>query len=448
MTLEDYLFQDAQLYPDKTAVVCGGKTVTYARLWQLVRERAQAIKQPRNTLVFFLATQDIDFLVTYFAIHLAGCVAAPLEAGTPVGRLEELRQQSLEAPPLPDGIADVLYTTGTTGKSKGVIISHRTIVANGENLIAGQGFSHELLFIVNGPLNHIGSLSKLYPVVMLGATVCILEGMKHLDAFFLALDYPYKKMATFLVPASVRMLTQLCSERLAQYAHKLDFIESGGAPLPHADMVALCQLLPDTRLYNTYASTETGIISTYNYNDGRCLVGCLGRTMPHSRIMITPEGHISCQGDTLMSGYYGDPELTSQVLHDQTVFMSDFGHLDEEGMLFIEGRADDVINIGGYKIAPQEVEDAVLTFQEISDCICVSTPHPITGLALKLYVVMKEGCLFDKKKLARYLKTKLEVYKIPQLYEQTESIRRTYNGKLDRKAYAGQESQTSRSSRT
>lgn len=65
------------------------------------------------------------------------------------------------------------------------------------------------------------------------------------------------------------MLLQFGADRLAQYADRLDFIESGAAPLPHADMLRLCDLLPHTRLYNTYASTETGIIATYNYNDGR-----------------------------------------------------------------------------------------------------------------------------------------------------------------------------------
>ena len=433
-TLEDYLQQDARLYPDKTAVVCGNEQITYARLWLMVRERAKSLAHPRGTVVLFRASQDIEFLVTYLAIHLAGCVAAPLEKETPESRFNEL-QQSLEGIIAPEGIADVLFTTGTTGKSKGVMISSKTIVADAENLIAGQGFSHELVFIIHGPLNHIGSLSKIFPLIVQGATIYILDGMKNLDFFFHALDYPCDKMATFFVPANVRMLTQFASGRLSDYAKKLDFIESGGAPLPHADMLELCRLLPDTRLYNTYASTETGIISTYNYNDGRCIAGCLGHTMPHSKIIITPEGRISCQGDTLMSGYIGEPELTATVLRDGTVYMSDLGHIDEEGMLHIGGRQDDVINVGGFKVAPTEVEDAVLMLSEIRDCICISASHPITGRALKLLVVMADGQPFDKRRIARYLSTKLEAYKVPLLYEQVEAIKRTYNGKLDRKAY-------------
>ena len=434
MTLEDYLAQDARLYPDKAAAVCGTETCSYSMLYERVCERAKDYADYKGKVVLFRASQTIDFLVTYLAIHQAGAVAAPMEKGTPQDLFDELGKK-LSSYDVPEGIADVLYTTGTTGRSKGVMISHRTIIADAENLIAGQGFSHELVFIINGPLNHIGSLSKIFPMIVLGGTLYIIEGMKDINLFFHALDYPCEKMATFFVPANVRILTQFSADKLASYAEKIDFIECGGAPLAHADMLDLCRLLPKTRLYNTYASTETGIISTYNYNDGRCLVGCLGKPMPHSRIIITPEGHISCQGDTLMSGYIGEPELTATVLRNDTVSMADLGHIDEEGMLHIGGRQDDVINVGGYKVAPTEVEDAALLLPDVKDCICISAPHPITGNALKLLVVMADGKTLNKREVALHLKQQLEIYKVPMLYEQVTAIERTYNGKLNRKFY-------------
>jgi len=117
----------------------------------------------------------------------------------------------------------------------------------------------------------------------------VVDGMKDLNRFFAAFDYPAEKTATFLVPASIRMLIQFSSDQLAKLADKMDFIETGAAAIAQADMEKLCELLPKTRLYNTYASTETGIIATYNYNDGRCLEGCLGRPMSHSRVTIIPE---------------------------------------------------------------------------------------------------------------------------------------------------------------
>ena len=412
MKIVDYLEQNAQHYSEKTAVVCGGESCSYARLWQLVQQRSATL--PTRQVIAFRTSQTLDFLVTYLAIHLTGSVAAPLEKGMPDGLYREVSDR-LAACPVADDAADVLYTTGTTGRSKGVVICHQAMIADAENLIAGQGFSHELIFVAHGPLNHIGSLS---------------DASAFFDAFRQEGRY-----ATFFVPANIRFLLAFDAKRFAALADRLEFVESGGAPLSHADMLHLCELLPHTRLYNTYASTETGIIATYNYNDGRCLAGCLGRPMPHSRVMITDEGKIACQGDTLMSGYLGDEALTAGILHDGTVFMSDYGRIDDEGMLHILGRENDVINVGGYKVSPTEVEDVTMEFPGVTDCICIAAGHRVMGMALKLLVVMSPGSSLDKRSLARHLAARLEPYKVPILYEQVTSVARTYNGKLDRKHY-------------
>ena len=432
MRLVDYLEQNAQRYPDKVAVVCGEQSLTYAQLWQEVERRACDFRP--HEVVCFRSSQNIDFLVTYLAVHLADSVAAPLEHGMPESLFLEVKAR-LQTSDVPDGIADILYTTGTTGQSKGVMVSHQAMIADAENLIAGQGFSHDLVFVAHGPLNHIGSLSKSWPVIILGATLHILDGLKDASTFFDAFRQE-GRYATFFVPANIRFLLAFDAKRFAALADRLEFVESGGAPLSHADMLHLCELLPHTRLYNTYASTETGIIATYNYNDGRCLAGCLGRPMPHSCVMITDEGKIACQGDTLMSGYLGDETLTAGILHDGTVFMSDYGRIDDEGMLHILGRENDVINVGGYKVAPTEVEDVTMEFPGVTDCICIAAEHRVIGMALKLLVVMSPGTSLDKRSLARHLATRLEPYKVPILYEQVATIARTYNGKLDRKYYA------------
>ena len=439
MTIEDYLQRNASLYPDKIAVICRGEEITYSRLWQLVEGKAMLLReqyQPHHVAAI-RTSQSIDFLVTYFALHVAKAVALPLEHDIPQSRFEEIagRYATFTAP---DEVADILFTTGTTGKSKGVMISHRTIIADSENLIDSMEFSHDLLFVINGPLNHIGSLSKVYPTIMMGATLYILENLKDLEAFFAAFDYPCSRVATFLVPASIRILLQLAKNKLATYADKIDFIETGAAPMAHSDMLELCRLLPKTRLYNTYASTETGIVATYNYNDGECLVGCLGRPMKHSRILITDEGRVACQGPTLMTGYADEEELTAQVMHDNTVFTADNGRIDDLGRLHLLGRNDDVINVGGFKVAPTEVEDVAMAFPGVKDCICVSDVSPVLGTRLKLLYVGNEDVEFSKKDLAKFIASKLEVYKVPQAYEQVNEIHRTFNGKLNRKYYRQQ----------
>ena len=200
-------------------------------------------------------------------------------------------------------------------------------------------------------------------------------------------------------------------------------------------MLRLCELLPHTRLYNTFASTETGVISTYNYNDGRCLSGCLGKPLMHSSFHITDEGTIACQGDTLMSGYKDEPEMTAQIMRDGTVYTADGGWIDDEGMLHITGRKDDIINVGGLKVAPQEVEEAALSHPAVRECICISHTHPILGEAPELIIVLNDGHDLNKRDISTHISKTLERYKVPLYYNTAEEIKKTPNGKLDRKAY-------------
>ena len=110
-TLEDYLRQDAELYPEKVAVICGDEACTYRQLWDRVEARAEVLHSSLSHIRPFLSSQSIDFLVEYFAIHLAGAVAVPLE-----------KMMDIEPYPVPQGVADILFTTGTTGKSKGCLL--------------------------------------------------------------------------------------------------------------------------------------------------------------------------------------------------------------------------------------------------------------------------------------------------------------------------------------
>jgi len=437
-TLEDYLRQNADLYPDKVAVMCAGKETSYAELYRMVCDRAEAIMHAQDykpgLCCVVRNSQDIEFLIEYFALHLAKSIAVPVEKDVPDSRIADI-EAIVSKESFADDIADILFTTGTTGTSKGVMISHSTILADAENLVEAQGFTHDVRFLINGPLNHIGSLSKIYPTVMVGGTLVIIDGMKDINAFFEALDYCGTCIGTFLVPACIRMLIQFSEERLAGYADKIDFIETGAAPIAESDMKQLCKVLPHSRLFNTYASTETGIIATHNFNSDVCVAGCLGKAMKNSRFFISDEGTVACTGKTLMSGYVGDPAKTAEVLRDGVLYTSDSARIDDEGRLHLMGRKDDVINIGGFKVAPTEVEDVAMSHPSVKDCICITGQHPVIGTVLKLLVVTNDDAKLDKRSLAMYIKSKIESHKVPFLYEQVEKINRTYNGKLDRKSY-------------
>ncbi|MCF0203599.1 MAG: acyl--CoA ligase [Bacteroidaceae bacterium] len=480
--LEDYIENHARLTPDKKAIVCNGSSISYCELWKKIQSIPSIHSVPSiggRRAYIWRVTQTIDSLIAYFATHLAGMLAVPLEHDLPDEDFNRIRTlltnseplgssvppirdsklfllwQAAKAdytlhsslfvirPPYPpiEGGGDILFTTGTTGQSKGVMVSSSAILANAENLVEAHQYTPDLTFIVCGPLNHIGSLSKIWAAVMAGCTIHILPGMKDLPMFFQAVNDAPGKTATFLVPASISILLQVATKQLRDCAHKIDFIETGAAPISQNNMQKLCALLPNARLYNTYASTETGIIATHNYNTSPedCIAGCLGKTMKHARLAITPDGFISCSGRTIMSGYLPSTHSTSPCPLEgglgASIITHDKAYLDSQGRLHLTGREDDIINTGGYKVNPTEVEDCAKNFPSVHDCICIPSPHPVLGTALRLLIQTTGNTPLDIKSLARHLSDHLEKHKVPQLYTQVDSIKRTYNGKLNRKHY-------------
>ena len=437
LTLEEQIEYFSKLTPDKPAVIWGDETLSYSSLWKRIQEKASLLKGEglsEGKPHVFIAKQDADFIVTYCATHQLGSVCVPLENSTPQKRQQQILDE-LNGLSTMENVSDILYTTGTTGKAKGVMISAKAWSANAENLIDRLGFTSELLFIVCGPLNHLGSLSKIYPTLMTGGTLYIMESLKDLNAFFSVFELPFTKFATFLVPSSIRMLLQIASKNLAAVASKIDLIETGAAAISQSDMESLCKILPNSRLFNTYASTETGIVCSYEFSKFGCEPGLLGKPMKHSSVRIDEGGRVVCSGRTIMSGYAGSPELTQQVLREGEIFTSDIGTLDSWGMLRLQGRQDDIINVGGYKVNPLEVEEAVSSFGLIADCICIPAQHILLGTVPKLLYVPKQGKEVKPKDIADFLKGRIENYKIPLLYESVDAIKHTYNGKLDRKAY-------------
>lgn len=437
MTLEEHIKSHAASQPDKLAVICASDSITYGNLWNRIVERSERLKQeglkPARPYVY-RASQDIDFIVTYCAVHYVGAIAVPIEQKAPQDVLDSVKAE-VEGCTFSSDIMDILYTTGTTGKAKGVMLSSTCLESCSDNFICDLGFDSELCFIISGPLSHIASLFKMHPTLAAGGTVSVLDGLKDMAAFFAVFDLPFKKFATFLVPASIRLLLQFSFDKLASLADKIDFIETGAAPITTTDMATLAKALPKSRLYNTYGGTEIGCACTYNFNDGRYMEGCIGRPMKNTSVVVDEQGNVIVSGKTIMSGYVNDPENTAKVLVDGKIYGADLGYVDEEGMIHLKGRKGDVINVGGFKVDPVEVENAAAAYPAIKDCICVAGQNPVIGTVLKLLMVPKDGESIDKKDVALFLKGHLDPFKVPTLYEVVDKVQRTYNGKIDRKYY-------------
>lgn len=482
-TLIEYVKEYAEHIPQKTAVISDGKAYSYEELYSYVRKYSAFLQENglhEGDMVVVKASQSISYIIIYLAVHYsrgviitvektatnekiletAGQVAAKMvicddESGIASRYIfvdstkvfEHLTQMDPAPESFPSGrdSADILFTTGTTGKSKGVELSHAAIIAGAENIAFGCQMKQNTVLVVPNPLSHSNAIKNMAACFVSGCTFYVLDGIADLSAYFHALDYPEGKVATVLPPAAIRTIFLLAKKKLAEYVDRLDYLMTATAPLPEPDRETLRQLLPKTRLYNHYGCSESSSICIYDFNEYAELKNCAGKAMPHSQVFFVDDerheiksspdniGLLAVRGDTTMKGYFNAPELTNEILVGNAIYTRDMGYTDENGFVFILGRNDDVINVGGLKVSPLEVEEVALSYDGVKDCICVAVDDKITGEALKLLVVA--DARFEMPALKVFLASKLEPYKVPRQYEIVSRIERTSNGKLNRKYY-------------
>lgn len=462
--------------PCKTAIIATDCNVDYITLWKLITNVCALLKQKgvkKQERVMLEASPTVEYLACCYGIHLLGAIHVPFEKGAPQSRIEDISKEinpiiilrgkhplvdletSLNDLMLKDEVSgyefpgesmiqEILFTTGTTGKSKGVMITHYGQMNMCESQNSVIDFSVDNVWMIPTPLNHAAGLRKIHMSMVRGSTVLLMDGFKNLKLFFSNMK-EYGVTSLYLPPAGVHYILMLAGKTLSQFDEQLDFLYSSSSALPGGDKEKLIELLPNVRKFDAYGGSEVGAVVYIDYNavqgDGRCV----GKPNPGVDVFIVDEeykpiisseenpGIIAIRSNTVTAGYWNEPELTAQTIKDGVIYMSDLGYIDDKGYLYLIGRRDDVINVGGLKVAPTEVEDVAQRFERIKECVCVPYESEKMGKTIKMFVVMKEDNDFDAEEIASFLEKNLEDYKVPKYFEQIEEIPKTYNGKIDRK---------------
>jgi len=483
-TIIERIYDTSCVKPDKVAIISCDQEVCYGELFGMINGYCNFLTNigvKKKERIVIRASQTIDYVVAYFAIHLLGAIVVSVEHNAPEVLLNDIADRMKAnviiskniryrdiiveshsildcakeyysdkldiAFPDADSIADIIFTTGTTGESKGVMLTHRALVAIAENLVYGCKYTSDIVIIVPGPLNHSNAIRKLQVSMYCGGAIYLLNGMLNVERFFQALKYPKGKIACCLPPSMVRRIFQMTGNRIGEFENVIDFIESASAPLPEVDKEKLCALLPHSRLYNNYGSTEAASVCMYDYNQFRGLKNCVGKVLPNSRVFIVDDsrkiikssyekvGLIACAGAVNMVGYYDDESATKKVMDVGIVYTNDIGYIDKNGFVYVLGRKDDVINVGGLKVSPAEVENVALKYKGIEECVCLGANHAVYGKVIRLLYVEDKNNKVDVKELSKFMLANVASYMVPQIYEKVSEIKKTYNGKVDRKAY-------------
>lgn len=472
--------------PDALCLADAKRCFSYSEVWAHVAQaRGKLLKAGllRGDCVLVEHTQDALFSIALLAIQAAGGISVPLERGVSADRFHQIIDETSAryvigkhcAQYLPDGVtffdltafsenmvlpapiqpvhafptgeetAEILFSTGTTGKSKGIELTHNNVIAVAENVVYGVEMQTGNVEMIFAPLSHSHGLRRHYANLLSGNAVVFCENVVFAQNIFDLMDR-YAVTAVDIVPSAIKILLKISGNKLADYGNQLRYVQIGTAPLEQAEKARLRELLPHTRLYDFYGSTEAGCSCIIDFNKEPDRVGCIGKPTINSKIRIvdenrqpiaalTPEqaGFIACSGAMLMKGYWHQPELTKSVVEDGFIYTSDRGYFDGDGYLYLLGREDDVINCGGIKISPDEIERVVMRYSPISECACVAKKDAVSGQVPVLFLVLKAGETFERNVLFSILNANVDANKIPRDIQFLDELPRTFNGKLQRR---------------
>ena len=475
-SIEHKIWHWASLLPDKTAVKSGKKSATYLQLCQRVLgARDYFVNQPTlnaGDTIVLAAGKQIEFVYAYFGAHLAGLKVVPVDPATNPDRMDFIIKQTgasllvgfdgiennirtiglkefeelaseFSVPSFPDGnqIADILFTTGTTGKPKGVTLTYDNEAAAARNInefIGNTGNDIELLAL---PVSHSFGLGRVRCCLYQGATLILLGSFANVKKLYRTIEEENVTGFT-MVPASWRYLKKLTGNKLGDFRYQLRYIEMGSAFFSKEEKDELAGILPDTRVCMHYGLTEASRSTFMEFHQDASHMDSVGKASPHTEIKILDENGVECEagnegeicikGEHVTHGYLDLP--VGDSFFGDYFRTGDWGYKTEDGYVYLISRKKELINVGGKKVSPIEVEEQLLKIPGVEDCACIGVPddNEVLGEVVKAFIVKEKGSEITFADIDEQLTGKLESYKIPVCYEWIDAIPKTQNGKIQR----------------
>jgi fatty-acyl-CoA synthase len=463
----DLLAERARITPDRVALISveTGERLTYAQL----NERASAAAvmlldaglQPGDR-AGLLAANGIDFIALFFGALKAGVIVVPLSTRATAYELSIIAADcgmkilfhdgsapeldgvtliKLDVHPSPrslpqrvfdsDATACLLYTSGTTGKPKGVMIPHRQLLWNGYSTASNWGLREDDIAPIFTPLYHAGGVAVfLIPLFLIGGTIVVHRGFDAAEVW----ETIERERCTVVmgVPTIWKMLRDAPQFATVDLSHLRWFI-SGGAPLPAFLIDAYHRR--GVTLKQGYGLTEVGVnCFTMTIEDARVRPGSIGRPMMFTDIRLVDDagndvdtGEMWIRGPHVSSGYWNNPQATAEAYVDGWFRTGDIARRDADGYFFIAGRRKEMLISGGVNVYPAEVEAELLQHPNVSDAAVIAIADEKWGEVGIAFVVAHEVSDTD---LIEFLNARVSRLKIPRRFIFVDALPRTPYGKV------------------
>lgn len=471
--LLDAIAVHAQDTPDKTAVITlSGDKITYKSLLDHICQAATYLQIKgigKDDRIMISAQKEVEFIYFYFASHMIGAINVVVDAKNNAAHLEYI--SSVVEPSLSIGVdirdvptvkfqdldlsdfecswrghgcslqdvADIMFTSGTTGKPKGVLLTHSNIFSSACNINGFVGNTADDIELLGLPVCHSFGLGRMRCCLLMGATLVLHNGFANLKSVFETFT-KYHVTGFGMVPAIWAYIKRFSGSRIGRFASQIKYIEIGSAAMPTDDKRMLLDLFPDARICMHYGLTEASravFMEFHDFSDKLDAVGfpvnenvSLKVIDEHGLDVSTGiEGEVCVKGNMVTRSYFNVSDNAGAFTSDGYFRTGDWGWLDSSGCLYLIARKKEMINVGGKKVSPVEIEEALHSLG-VGESMCVAMKDPDGILGEVPKVLLVRGT-FSKgiEEIRRGLTSLLESYKMPREIEIVDSIPKTANGK-------------------
>ncbi len=498
MNVREILEQKAAQYPLKTAVIFRGQSISFHQLKEFSFRLSNSLIKlgvKKGDKVALYLPNCPEYIYSYLAVWLIGAICVPLdfmltedelvscvlhsEAKVLITKhkasisLDSLKKKSsyleniitchetvegaLNLQELMHGLTDklpsvriedrdyaiIFYTSGTTGKPKGVLINYLQLTAPPKSMdfFVNADLTYKDTVLCALPFSHIGGLIYIQNMIFFGLTMVLME--RFIPAEFLKNIQQYKVNSFWIVPSMYYALLQLKEFETFDLSSLRWIVTFGASNSPDA-LRRFHQYCPGAQLLNGWGLTETNAPTTV-LPMGSKKIESVGKSAPWIQVKIFSSdseddlelaqgqiGEVVVKSWVVTDGYYKDPELTKEALRNGWFHTGDLGKFDDQGYLYIVGRKKEMIKVGGEIVFEPEVESVLHRHPDIVEAAVVGIPDKLRGEVPKAFVVLKEGKVLTQEDLRYFCRQHLAHFKIPHYFEFKNELVKNRTGKIDK----------------
>ncbi len=483
MNCVDFLFSQSEGNNERF-VIGKNENISFALLKEQVDKLAIEIynKYGTGNKIVLLSSNSIFFLITYFAVMKSANVIVPLNTALKkesldfihsqadvnlafiskrlkirfdipfdnvwneddVNQIIDNQQHTDYAPLLKDDVinkpAQIIYTSGSTALPKGVMISHKNIIANTTSIIEYLELTSNDIMEVVLPFYYCYGLSLLHTHLKVKGKIVLNNNFMFIGSVLNDLK-KYKCTGFAGVPSHFQILLRKADHFIKGDFPDLRYVTQAGGKLHSVFIKEFVGYKPDVDFFVMYGQTEATARLSYLPKDRLCdKLGSIGKGIPGVELKVVNSngnpvvvgeiGEIVAKGDNVMLGYYKDEETTKQTIKDGWLYTGDLATVDKDGYIFHAARKKEIIKVGGKRVSPKEIEEVIVSMPGVIDCTIMAVTDDILGEAIKAIIVKSEMTKnLNEKSVKAYCSSKLASYQIPKFIEFTAGIKMNGTGK-------------------